>query len=107
MAHAGFLADALGAGPDNWRQVLDRYFFIGLQERLEETVTLLAHRLGKPRVPLPRLNVTDPRGRAPQIRRLSAETVARFRAANHVDEAIYQACVRRFALDTDPCHWLE
>ncbi|MDD3992707.1 MAG: hypothetical protein PHV70_11225 [Desulfobacteraceae bacterium] len=102
MGHVGFLADALGAGPDNWRAVLDRYIFIGLQERLEETVTLLAHRLGKPRVALPRLNVTDPRGRAPHRRRLSAETVARFRAANRLDEAIYTACLRRFALETRP-----
>jgi len=101
VAHAGFLADALGAGPNNWRKVLDRYFFIGLQERLAESVDHLARCLGKPRVPLPRLNITDPRGRAPQIRRLSAETIARFRAANRLDEAIYGACARRFALETN------
>lgn len=106
MDHVGFLADALGAEPDNWRQVLGRYFFIGLQERLEESANRLAHRLAKPRVPLPRLNVTDPRGRAPQTRRLSAETVARFRAANRLDETIYRACVRRFALDNPPARWL-
>jgi hypothetical protein len=102
MAHVGFLADALGAGPDDWRDVLDRYAFIGLQAHLEETANRLAHRLGKPPVQLPRLNVTDRWGRAPQHRRLSAETVARFRAANRLDETIYQACVQRFVLETRP-----
>lgn len=99
MDHVGILADALGAGPHNWRQVLEGYFFIGLQERLEESANLLAQRLGKPPIPLPRLNVTDAWGRAPQIRRLSAETLSRFRAANRLDTAIYQACVKRFALE--------
>jgi hypothetical protein len=98
--HVGFLADALGATAENWPEVLARYFFIGLLERLEASVDLLAKCIGKPRVPLPRLNATDPYARAPHRRRLSAGAIARFRAANRLDEAIYAACVQRFALET-------
>ena len=96
MEHAGFLAAALGATADTWRPVLDRYFFIGVLERFDESVNRLAHRLGKPRVALPRLNTTDPYGRAPHIRRLSPQAIDGFRQASRIDYAIYQACVQRF-----------
>ncbi len=98
MDHVGFLADALGAAEHNWREVLARYVFIGLQERMEASVDLLAERLGKPRVAVPRLNATDPRGRAPHIRRLSPAAIARFHEANRLDNAIYAACVKRFEM---------
>ena len=96
MDHAGLIAAALGATAGNWRAVLDRYFFIGLLERLDASVDLLADRLGKPRVPLPRLNATDPNGRAPHIRRLSPQAIDGFRQASRLDYTIYAACVDRF-----------
>ena len=57
IAHFGFT-------PENWREVLDRYWFIGTAERLEESLQYVADELGKPMPDLPRLNVT-PRSEEP------------------------------------------
>ena len=96
LAHAGLLARTLGVDRRTYPAVLARYRFIGLVETMTASVDRLAKLLGKPRLPVPRLNVTDPRGRAPHRRRLRAEAIAAFKARAALDYEIVAAVRRRF-----------
>jgi hypothetical protein len=69
---------------DDWRQVLDRYWFIGTLDRLEECLAFLAREMGKPLGEVPRLNETP---RAEQPDPADVET---FRRNNRLDYEIYE-----------------
>jgi hypothetical protein len=68
------------------KEALGRFDLVGLTERMEETVDLVCVALGAAPVPLPRLNVGSRRLNA---RDLPAATLARLRALNTLDEALY------------------
>ncbi len=85
-----FYLSQFSATEENWREVLDRYWFIGTLERFGECVTYLADAMGKPRPEnLPVENVT-PRSEEPD-----PDAVAAFKANNATDYAIYEEVNRR------------
>lgn len=79
-----YLAERFPCDESNYEDVLGRYHFIGLQDRLQESLDLVARMLGKPRVVLPRLNARHCAKNA-----VSAECVAAFKARNALDYKIY------------------
>jgi hypothetical protein len=68
------------------KEALGRFDLVGLTERMEETVDLVCLALGVPPLPLPRLNVGSRRFVA---RDLPKATLARLRALNALDDALY------------------
>lgn len=70
----------------NYRRVLDRYDFIGLQEEMPLSMEKLAALLGREPVRVPLRN-TSPRDQ--QETALAEEVVLRFKARNALDYAIY------------------
>ncbi|HHJ13365.1 MAG TPA: hypothetical protein ENJ79_03180 [Gammaproteobacteria bacterium] len=83
-------ARILQATAEDYRQVLDRYWFIGIVEEMETSVKQLAAWLDKPFEAVPHVNRTTESGAAPDAGPVSDEVVARFREANRLDYLIYE-----------------
>lgn len=90
LARPNYLAGILPATRENYREVLDRYFFIGILEEGQAAVDALAAALGRRSRPLPRLNRTF--GSAD----VSPALVERFRSLNELDYLIYAHAVERY-----------
>lgn len=86
-----YLARRFPADAGNYLAILDRYFFIGLTERIQLSVDALASLLDKPSVRVPLLNQT-----LRDSEEVTASVMERFREANALDYLIYGDCVRRF-----------
>jgi hypothetical protein len=77
---------------DNWREILDRYWFIGTMDRLEEGLHYIADTIGKPMPMLvPRLNATH-RSEKPDPADVDA-----FARRNALDYAVYNEIRARLA----------
>ena len=75
-------------------KALDRCDFVGLTERLDESVTWLTRRLGwRDLHPLPRHNVTGPGHRRGEV---DAETIEALVGLTEVDRELYRRAVERF-----------
>jgi hypothetical protein len=69
---------------DNFKRLIDKHFvFVGVTEKMQESVDALAERLGKPKVELERRNVT-PRDHGP-----TPEAIERFKQRHQLEYAIY------------------
>lgn len=79
---------------DNWREAIDRYWFIGTLERLDDCMDCLADALDKPRIerPLPRANAT-PRDLVP-----TDEDIRAFTVSAAIDFEIYREICKRLAV---------
>ncbi|MEO1145866.1 MAG: hypothetical protein AAFY26_09735 [Cyanobacteria bacterium J06638_22] len=92
-----YIASLLDATPDNYKAVLDRYFFIGVLEHGQESVDRLAQMLGKPTQTLPWSNQTRSPD-TPKKRGLTREQIVQFRQANALDYRIYRYCLNKFEI---------
>lgn len=94
FARPNYMAGIFGATPENYREVIDRYFFVGVLEHPQLAIDTLARMVGKSSVSLPRENATDsPRSAKESIPRSAVE---RFVAENQLDYAIYEYSRQRF-----------
>jgi hypothetical protein len=97
FARRNYLAKRLPATEDNYKEVIDRYFFVGILEEKELSVAVLASLLGKPPVLFPWLNKTRPdlliRGGTEELPR---GIIERFRDESTLDYLIYDYCVEKF-----------
>lgn len=76
----------------DYKEVLDRYFFIGILERLQESIYKLAILLKKPRIEINLLNKTQ---RDNQVSILTPEFISKFKKDNELDYAIYENAISR------------
>ena len=75
---------------ENWRAALDRYWFVGTLERINESFAVLAHELGKPEPGhIPHLNASK-RKSIP-----SSSSIAAFHERNSLDYMIFAEINRR------------
>lgn len=88
-----YIAKRFACSDNNYKSVLGRYSFIGLQEHLQETVDYLAFLFNKPSIFLEKANVAP---RDNQFRRLSSSDIETFIANNRLDYTIYDYVKRRF-----------
>lgn len=77
----------------DYKEVLDRYFFIGILEKLQESMDKLAIILKKPRIDIKLLNKTQ---RDDQVSILTPEFVSKFKKDNELDYAIYNYALSSF-----------
>ena len=75
----------------NYEEVLGRYRFIGLTERIQESFDYLADQLGKARILVPRVNAHEG-----QKASIPEHAVRRYRARNALDYQIYNHAVDNF-----------
>jgi len=91
--HCNYMANRFPCTHENYREVLDRYSFIGLQEEMSSSLEKLAIMLGREPFPVPQVNLS-PRDQQPNG--LQEEVIARFKARNALDYAIYNYARAKF-----------
>lgn len=93
LERENYIASILGCSLANYKEVLDRYFFIGITEQLELSMGKLAILLNKRKLRLPALNQSQ---RDSQVSKLQPEMIGRFKVLNELDYRIYDYCLARF-----------
>ena len=94
-ARPNYVADRLPATQENYKEIIDRYFFVGILEEGQASLDLLARILGKPRKKLPWANRTRKDSGCDEVN-LSEELIGKFREENVLDYLIYEYCVEKF-----------
>jgi hypothetical protein len=89
------MATVLQVNESDYREVLGRYFYIGILEKAQESLDLFASMIGKKSLRMPFTNRTrvTPGTIAND---LSPELIAKFREINRLDYLIYDYCLERF-----------
>lgn len=82
-----YLSARFPCNEQNYKEILNRYDFIGLQEEMQATVEKLAKAAGKKSINVPMINIAE---RDAQEQVVSPELLARFKENNALDYAIYQ-----------------
>ncbi|HMS65641.1 MAG TPA: hypothetical protein PKD83_10365 [Ignavibacteria bacterium] len=77
---------------NNYKEVLDRYFFIGIVERMQESFDILAELLNKKKLTLPFANRSE---KDDQLSKLSPEFISEFKRKNKLDYMIYDYCTEK------------
>lgn len=90
LMKANYMGNIFVCDELNYKEVLDRYYFIGVTEYLQESLDKLACKLGKPKTKVPLLNKTE---RDDQL--LSEDVIQRFKEKNRLDYLIYEHCKSR------------
>lgn len=89
-----YIASILPATAENYKQIIDRYFFVGILEEKQLSLDILASLLGKRRKQYPWVNRTSKKNGG--IEEVSSEILARFKRENELDYKIYNYCFERF-----------
>lgn len=89
-----FLANLFPCDESNFKETIDRYFFVGVTEKLQESFDKLAEMTGKKRVPLLSINKSE---KDEQVLKLSKGFIEKFKKNNSLDYLIYDYCVSKFS----------
>lgn len=77
----------------NYKEVLDRYFFIGITERMQESLDILAGLINKRKLKALTLNKNE---KDSQISLLRDDFLEEFMKKNELDYKIYKYCIEKF-----------
>lgn len=88
-----FLAYLLNCDDSNYKEILDRYFFIGIVDRMQESFDKFASIIGKRKITVPVFNTTE---KDSQIAELTPEFIAEIKKQNELDYKIYNYCLEKF-----------
>jgi len=88
-----FLASLFNCNEDNYKNILDRYFFIGIVEKMQDSFDKLADILNKKRITLPVSNRSE---KDSQLSEITTAFKAEFRERNKLDYLIYDYCLEKF-----------
>ncbi len=80
------IAYYLGCDDPDYKEVLDRYFFIGIADKLQESLDIFSQVLNKPKLKLPVLNKSE---KDLQMSMITDEYKNKFRKDNELDYKIY------------------
>lgn len=97
LLRPNYMANRFPATFENYKDVIDRYFFVGILEESQTSMNILASLMGKTVYPLPWINksVEDPSGDNEAVD-ISQDLVAQFRKDSALDYLIYDYCVEKF-----------
>ncbi|MBS1553131.1 MAG: hypothetical protein JST15_13780 [Bacteroidetes bacterium] len=90
---ANLISKLIPCNENNFREVLDRYFFIGIVEKMQESFDKLAELVNKKKITLPFSNRSE---KDDQLSKLSPEFKAEFKKKNYLDYMIYDYCLEKF-----------
>lgn len=93
LSSRNYLANRFPCDENNYRDVLDRYDFIGVQEYMDSTVGELARLLGKKKIKVPKVNIAKRDGQETEI---NAELIEDFRSKNALDYKVYAYALQKF-----------
>lgn len=90
-----FMATCLGCSQENYKQVLDKYFFVGIVERFQQSIEILSDMLRKPAPKKTQQLNISPRNDEPS--NLSEHDINNFHQINSLDYEIFNYCKILFA----------
>ena len=93
LKRPNFQAARFPCNESNYRDVLSRYFFVGLTEAMQESFDCLAGIVGRPRIHLGHVNRS--RNEKDQVE-LSPGFLDEFRDSHRLDYLVYEHCRRLF-----------
>ncbi|MEO0368563.1 MAG: hypothetical protein AAF197_07230 [Pseudomonadota bacterium] len=96
MTQPNYISCIMNLTRENYLEVLDKYFFIGLFEDLQPGFDLLSQRLKLPRIELPMRNLTT-KNAANDRAVLTDQEIDAFRQQNQLDYLVYQYVRDRYA----------
>lgn len=88
-----YISSLIPCNKDNYKEVLDRYFFIGIVEELQESMDILAGLINKKKISVPFENVSQ---KDEQLSDLNEEVVNSFIKSNELDYSIYRYCLEKY-----------
>jgi len=92
-SNRNLLAYYLPCHENNYKEILDRYFFIGITERMQDSMDKLAEILNKRKIQMHIANKTE---RDSQMSILTDDFIEKFKKKNELDYMIYDYCVEKF-----------
>lgn len=95
LMRPNYIADRFPATEKDYKEVMDRYFFIGILEEAQASLNLLAKKFGKPPVEMAWKNKTR-EDRETVIEQISEDCLRQFREESALDYLIYDYCVEKF-----------
>ncbi|MDQ3021254.1 MAG: hypothetical protein M3R36_11905 [Bacteroidota bacterium] len=93
MLESNFIASLFPCDETNYKQIIDKYFFVGIVERLQESFDLFADLIGKKEEKIPLLNTSE---KDSQMNELTPEFLKKFKNHNVLDYKIYDYCLEKF-----------
>ena len=94
-----FLSGFISCSQENYREVLDKYFFIGIVERMQESIDKFAALTGKKPFKVRKVNVSQ---KDLQLEELTDDFKEKFRERNYLDYLIYDYAGKRLSELTNP-----
>jgi len=94
LSRPNYISHRFPCDISNYRDVIGRYFFVGILEHAQESLNILADLIDKPRITLCHDN-TSPRDM--QYAELSTDVINKFKASSMLDYMIYEYCCEKFS----------
>lgn len=88
-----FLSSLIPCDETNYKEVLDRYFFIGIVEHMQESFNKLAKLLNKKKLVIPVMNQSI---KDEQTSQITPELIEKFKENNKLDYKVYNYCLEKF-----------
>ena len=88
MEFSNYYSRIIGVNEENYKNKLDQYFFIGIQEELQLSFDALAKLLKKPKLELPVINTTE-KYVTNSVESLNDQQIQEFKKENLLDYQIY------------------
>lgn len=83
-----YMATILNANKENYKEIMNKYFFIGIVEEMEKSVKILAQLIEKKYSPLPWINKTKS-VKSAELENLDKTDIELFKKNNELDYLIY------------------
>lgn len=93
--HYNLLSIQFPCNETNYKEVLDKYFFIGLVENLQESLDKLGNLIGKKNVVLPFINKSVKDSQIDDILK-DTEFINEYKKRNKIDYLVYEYCKEKY-----------
>jgi hypothetical protein len=78
---------------ENYKAIIDRYFFVGITEHLQDSIDVLTKKIGRKPLEMEQLNRTK---KDSQVDQLDADVLEQFKQKNKLDYLLYNYALERF-----------
>ena len=95
LSQSNYLANRFPVTIDTYKEIIDRYFFIGILEEVQDCINNLAKIIGKKTCPLPWHNKTSG-GYFSDSDKISDAVIDEFKEKNRLDYMVYEYCLEKY-----------
>ncbi|UFS62266.1 sulfotransferase family protein [Sulfurimonas sp. HSL-3221] len=95
--HTNYFSNLFPATYENYQEIIDRYYFVGILEKSQLSLNILAQLLHKPPIKMKHKNTTAKTNTlANQYQGIDQKLIAKFKEKNKLDYLIYDYCIYKF-----------